>query len=37
MQMLPDYLDAPEFQAWWDRDSEMLAKAVRRIPPPDAK
>ena len=37
MQMLPDYLDAPEFQVWWDKDSEMLAKAVRLIPPPDAK
>ena len=37
MQMLPDYLDAPEFQVWWDKDSEMLAKAIRRIPPPDAK
>jgi tripartite-type tricarboxylate transporter receptor subunit TctC len=37
MQMPPDYLDAPEFKAWWDKDSEMLAKAIRRIPPPDAK
>jgi hypothetical protein len=35
--MPPDYLDAPEFKAWWDKDSEMLAKAIRRIPPPDAK
>jgi tripartite-type tricarboxylate transporter receptor subunit TctC len=37
MQMLPDYLDAPEFKPWWDKDSEMLARAIRRIPPPDAK
>jgi tripartite-type tricarboxylate transporter receptor subunit TctC len=37
MQMLPDYLDAPEFKTWWDRDSEMLAAAIRRIPAPDAK
>jgi len=25
------YLDAPEFQAFWDRDAKMLAAAVRRI------
>ena len=37
MQMPPDYLDAPEFKVWWDKDSEMLAKAIQRIPPPDAK
>ena len=37
MQMPPDYLDAPEFKTWWDKDSEMLANAIRRIPPPDAK
>jgi tripartite-type tricarboxylate transporter receptor subunit TctC len=37
MQMPPDYLDAPEFKPWWDKDSEMLAKAIQRIPPPDAK
>ena len=37
MQMPPDYLDAPEFKAWWDKDSEMLANAIRRIPAPDAK
>ena len=36
MQMAPDYLDAAEFQKWWDQDSERLAAAVRRIPPPDA-
>ncbi|OGA24409.1 MAG: hypothetical protein A3I02_05880 [Betaproteobacteria bacterium RIFCSPLOWO2_02_FULL_67_26] len=34
MQMPPDYLDAPEFQTWWDKDSEMLANAIRRIPQP---
>ena len=37
MQMAPDYLDAPEFQEWWDNDCERLAGAIRRIPPPDAK
>ena len=37
MQMPPDYLDAPEFQTWWDKDCERLAGAIRRIPPPDAK
>jgi len=37
MQMPPDYLDAPEFQKWWDRDCERLAGAIRRIPSPDAK
>lgn len=37
MQMPPDYLDAPEFKTWWDRDSEMLANAIRRIPPVESK
>ena len=37
MQMPPDYLDAPEFKIWWDRDSEMLAKAIRRMPPLESK
>jgi tripartite-type tricarboxylate transporter receptor subunit TctC len=37
MQMPPDYLDAPEFQTWWDKDCERLAGAIRRIPPPQAK
>lgn len=37
MQMPPDYLDAPEFQTFWDKDCERLAGAIRRIPPPDAK
>jgi tripartite-type tricarboxylate transporter receptor subunit TctC len=34
MQMPPDYLDAPEFQKWWDNDCERLAKAIKRIPVP---
>lgn len=37
MQMPPAYLDAEEFQTWWDKDCERLAGAIRRIPPPDAK
>jgi tripartite-type tricarboxylate transporter receptor subunit TctC len=37
MQMAPDYLDAPEFQKWWDKDCERLSAAIRRIPAPDAK
>ena len=37
MQMPPDYMDAPEFQPWWDKDCERLAGAIRRIPPPAAK
>jgi tripartite-type tricarboxylate transporter receptor subunit TctC len=37
MQMPPAYLDAPEFQSWWDKDCERLASAIRRIPPPDTK
>jgi len=37
MQMPPDYLDAPEFQTWWDKDCARLAGAIRRIPPPQAK
>jgi tripartite-type tricarboxylate transporter receptor subunit TctC len=37
MQMPPDYLDAPEFKTWWDKDSEMLAKAIKAIPPLDSK
>ncbi|HXV10509.1 MAG TPA: tripartite tricarboxylate transporter substrate binding protein [Burkholderiales bacterium] len=34
MQMPPAYLDAPEFQKWWDNDCERLAAAIRRIPVP---
>jgi tripartite-type tricarboxylate transporter receptor subunit TctC len=37
MQMPPAYLDAPEFQKWWDNDCARLASAIRRIPPPDTK
>ena len=37
MQMPPAYLDAPEFQKWWDNDCKRLAAAIRRIPPPDTK
>ena len=37
MQMPPAYLDAVAFKKWWDQDSDMLAAAIRRIPPPDAK
>ena len=37
MQMPPAYLDADEFKAWWDKDSEMLAAAIRRMGKPDPK
>jgi tripartite-type tricarboxylate transporter receptor subunit TctC len=37
MQMPPAYLDADEFKAWWDKDSEMLAGVIRRMGKPDAK
>jgi hypothetical protein len=37
MQMPPAPLDAGAFKKWWDQDTEMLAAAIRRIPPPDAK
>ena len=36
MQMPPAYMDAPEFQKWWDNDCARLAAAIRRIPPADA-
>ena len=26
-----DYLDAPAFQAYWDKDSAVMTQAVRRI------
>jgi hypothetical protein len=26
-----NYLDAPEFQQFWDKDAKILAEAVRRI------
>jgi tripartite-type tricarboxylate transporter receptor subunit TctC len=31
MQMPPAYLDADEFKTWWDKDSEMLAAAIRKM------
>jgi tripartite-type tricarboxylate transporter receptor subunit TctC len=37
MQMPPAYLDAVAFKKWWDKDTDMLAAAIRRIPQPDAK
>lgn len=37
MEMPPDYLDAPEFKTWWDKDSEMLAQAIRRMPPLESR
>lgn len=37
MQMPPAYQDADEFKAWWDKDTEMLAAAIRRMPKQDTK
>lgn len=37
MQMPPAYQDADEFKTWWDKDSEMLAAAIRRMGKPAAK
>ena len=37
MQMPPAYLDADEFKTWWDKDTEMLVNAIRRMPKPDSK
>jgi tripartite-type tricarboxylate transporter receptor subunit TctC len=37
MQMPPAYQDADEFQAWWDKDTEMLSAAIRRMPKPEVK
>jgi tripartite-type tricarboxylate transporter receptor subunit TctC len=34
MQMPPAYLDAEEFKVWWDKDSDMLAAAIRRMGKP---
>lgn len=31
MQMPPAYQDTDEFKAWWDKDSEMLAAAIKRM------
>lgn len=37
MQMAPAYQDADEFKKWWDKDTEMLAQAIRRMPKPEPK
>jgi len=37
MQMPVAYLDADEFKTWWDKDSEMLAAAIRRMPKLETK
>jgi tripartite-type tricarboxylate transporter receptor subunit TctC len=34
MQMPPAYQDADEFKTWWDKDTEMLAAAIRRMGKP---
>jgi tripartite-type tricarboxylate transporter receptor subunit TctC len=37
MQMPPSYQDADEFRVWWDKDSEMLAAAIRKMDKTPAK
>ena len=37
MQMPPAYLDADEFKKWWDKDTEMLVAAIRRMSKADPK
>jgi tripartite-type tricarboxylate transporter receptor subunit TctC len=37
MQMPPAYQDTDEFKAWWDKDTEMLAAAIRRMGKANAK
>jgi tripartite-type tricarboxylate transporter receptor subunit TctC len=37
MQMPPAYQDADEFRVWWDKDSEMLAAAIRKMDKTPAK
>lgn len=37
MQMPTAYQDADEFKAWWDRDTEMLTAAIKRIGKVEAK
>jgi len=37
MQMPPAHLDADEFKAWWDKDSEMLAGVIRRMGKKESK
>src|SRR5690606_5083397 len=37
MQMPPAYLDADAFKVWWDKDTERLVNAIRRMPKPEPK
>jgi tripartite-type tricarboxylate transporter receptor subunit TctC len=37
MQMPPAYQDADEFKTWWDKDTEMLAAAIRKMGKPETK
>jgi tripartite-type tricarboxylate transporter receptor subunit TctC len=37
MQMPPAYLDTDEFKTWWDKDTDMLVAAIRRMPKPEPK
>jgi tripartite-type tricarboxylate transporter receptor subunit TctC len=37
MQMPTAYLDADDFKAWWDKDTEMLVNAIRKMPKPEPK
>ena len=37
MQMPPAHQDGDEFKAWWDKDAEMLAAAIRRMGKPGTK
>jgi tripartite-type tricarboxylate transporter receptor subunit TctC len=37
MEMPPAYQDTEEFKAWWDKDAEMLAGAIRRMGKPGGK
>lgn len=37
MEMPPAYQDAVEFRKWWDKDTQMLATAIQRMPKLEAK
>lgn len=37
MQMPPAHQDADEFKEWWDKDTEMLARAIRQMGKSSAK
>jgi len=37
MQMPTAYLDADAFKTWWDKDTEMLVNAIRKMPKPEPK